>query len=424
MPTPFITEVSLKNYKSIAACKVGLESLMFLVGPNGAGKSNFLDSFKFVADSLSASLDHALRERGSIKEVRRKSGGHPTHFSIGIRFQIPDGPTGRYSFRVGAKPDAGFEVQTEECEAFYPAPRKPFSIREPYTIRKADSETQVAQIRHYFRVVQGRVVASSRSAPATLPDRLALVNFAGLSEFRPVFDALSRIEIYNLNPKEIATPQMADPTDRLRRDGANAASILRHIPRQDLDAINRYLGQIAPGIREVDTKPIGTYETMEFRQNVKGQKDPWRFLASSMSDGTLRAFGILLATLQTADTGPPLLGLEEPETAVHPAAAHVLLEVLRVAAVRRQILVTSHSPDLLDDPDLNETALLAVQSIDGITRIGSIDETSKDMLRRSLFTPGELLRQNQIGISPEPKADISDARPAVPEIEEMGNRAS
>jgi predicted ATPase len=160
---------------------------------------------------------------------------------------------------------------------------------------------------------------------------------------------------------------------------------------------------------------------MEFRQNVKGQKDPWRFLASSMSDGTLRAFGVLLATLQSADKGPLLLGLEEPETAVHPAAAHVLLEALRVAADRRQVLVTSHSPDLLDDPDLDESSLLTVQSFDGITRIGPIDETSRDMLRRSLFTPGELLRQNQIEMSPEAKANPPEAQLAFFEVEGVGS---
>lgn len=373
---------------------------MFLVGPNGAGKSCFLDSLKFVADSLTSSLDHALRERGSIKEVRRRSGGHPTHFSIRTDFVLPDHRSGHYSFRVGAVKHAGFEVQDEECQIL---------------------EEHGVFAKHSFRVGGGLVKHSSVAAPAVVKDRLALVNYAGTSEFRPVFDALSRIEIYNLNPKEIARPQTTDPTDQLQRDGANAATILRQVRGDDLDQMNRFLGQIVPGLREVETKQLGTYETMEFRQNVKGQKDPWRFLASSMSDGTLRAFGVLLATLQSADKGPLLLGLEEPETAVHPAAAHVLLEALRVAADRRQVLVTSHSPDLLDDPDLDESSLLTVQSVDGITRIGPIDETSRDMLRRSLFTPGELLRQNQIEMSPEAKANPPEAQLAFFEVEGVGS---
>ena len=101
--TPFLTRVVLKNYKSIAACGVDLRALTFLVGPNGSGKSNFLDAFRFTSDSLRSSLDNALRERGGIGEVRRRSGGHPTHFGIRLEFQLPSA-RGHYAFRIGARP--------------------------------------------------------------------------------------------------------------------------------------------------------------------------------------------------------------------------------------------------------------------------------------------------------------------------------
>ena len=99
----FINRVILKNYKSIAACDVQLHPLMFLVGPNGAGKSNFLDALRFVADALNSSLDHAIRDRGGINDVRRRSGGHPTHFGIRLHFTLPDGSTGHYAFRIGPR---------------------------------------------------------------------------------------------------------------------------------------------------------------------------------------------------------------------------------------------------------------------------------------------------------------------------------
>src|SRR6266851_1331286 len=111
----FLTKVVLRNYKSIAACDVQLCPLVFLVGPNGACKSNFLDALRFVADALRTTLDHALRDRGGINEVRRRSSGHPTHFGMRLEFLLPDGTLGHYAFRIGAKPRGGFEVQTEEC---------------------------------------------------------------------------------------------------------------------------------------------------------------------------------------------------------------------------------------------------------------------------------------------------------------------
>ena len=95
----------LKHYKSITACDVELGSLTFLLGPNGAGKSNFLDALRLVSDSLRGSLDHALRERGGISEVRQRSGGHPKHFGVRLEFCLPNGTRGHYAFEVGAKRD-------------------------------------------------------------------------------------------------------------------------------------------------------------------------------------------------------------------------------------------------------------------------------------------------------------------------------
>lgn len=112
---PFISRVILRNYKSIGYCDVKLRPLTYLVGHNGAGKSNFMDALHFVRDALFNSLDSALNERGGISEVRRRSGGHPTHFAIRIEFVLSSGEPGHYGFVIGAMPNGGYEVQKEEC---------------------------------------------------------------------------------------------------------------------------------------------------------------------------------------------------------------------------------------------------------------------------------------------------------------------
>jgi predicted ATPase len=175
--------------------------------------------------------------------------------------------------------------------------------------------------------------------------------------------------------------------------------------------INEYLSQIVPGVQSAQPKTIGALETIEFRQAVKGQQHPWHFIAASMSDGTLRALGILLAIHQQRPSGndaprPPLIGLEEPETALHPAATSLLLAALRQASRQTQIVVTSHSPDLLDNADTDSDSLLAVVNEDGLTRIGRLDTAGRDMLRQRLFTPGELLRQNQLAPDSSAVADV------------------
>jgi predicted ATPase len=387
-----ITRVVLKNYKSIAACSVRLQPLVFLVGQNGSGKSNFLDALRFVSEALHSSLDHALRERSGISEVRRRSGGHPNHFAVRLDFRLPSGQMGNYSFKIGAKESGGFEVQTEECK-----------------LVNADLLDE-----QFYLVEKGRVVKTSVSvAPAAFADRLYLVAASGLPQFRPVYDALSTIEVYNLNPKEISNLQKPDAGQVLRRDGGNASSILRKLPKTARQQINGYLARIVQGIADAETKALGSQETLEFRQAVKGQKHSWRFLASSMSDGTLRAFGILLALFQNAAReagGPLLIGLEEPEMALHPAATGVLLSALREASRQTQILVTSHSTDLLDDPDIPTESLLAVDNQEGVTRIGPLDEAGRSALHDRLFTAGELLHQNQLAPDPAALAEMETDR--------------
>lgn len=387
MPT-FIKRVALKNYKSIAACDVALQSLTFLVGPNGSGKSNFLDALRFVTDGLRTSLDHALRDRGGINDVRRRSGGHPTHFGIRLEFQLPTGEEGYYAFRIGAKQQGDYEVQQEKCWVHAPA---------------------VFEQSHHFEVQSGEIVEKSDAVfPPATSDRLYLVNAAGLPAFRPVFNALSSMGFYNLNPDRIRDLQQPDAGRLLTRDGSNLASVLAQMSAESAhhkERVEEYLGKIVSGIRGVEARNLGPKETIEFRQTVVGQGNPWRFLAANMSDGTLRALGILVALFQSANGAGdlvPLVGIEEPEVALHPAAAGVLVDSLRDASRLRQVLVTSHSPDLLDDERIETGNILAVAARDGSTEIAPVDEASRAALHQRLYTAGELLRMNQL--QPDPRA--------------------
>ena len=382
----FITRVVLKNYKSIAACDVRLGPLTFLVGRNGSGKSNFLDALRFVADALNSSLDHAVRDRGGINDVRRRSRGHPNHFSIRLEFALPGGSTGHYAFRIGTRREQShreYEVQMEEC--------------------KVQNE-QLLTPEEYFHVDNGKVTDRSvEIVPAAAADRLYLVNASGLPEFLPVYEAFSRMGFYNLNPDKIRDLQAPDPGDVLLRDGSNLTSVFTQLSPSVKKNIEEYLALVVPGVHRVDVKDFGPKETLEFRQAVTGDKYPWRFLANNMSDGTLRALGILVALFQgdrDAQKRVPLVGIEEPEIALHPAATGVLLDGLQDAADRTQVIITSHSPDLLDNKDLDVDSILAVEAHSGNTVIAPVDEAERSMVRKKLYTTGELLRRDQL--QPDP----------------------
>ena len=375
----FITKVTLRNYKSIASCEVQLGPLMFLVGPNGAGKSNFLDSLRFVADALNSSLDHAIRDRGGIDDVHCRSSGRPKYFSIRLDFTLSEGSTGHYAFRIGDFSRGRYKVQTEEC-----------------VLQSAQQPTQ----EDYFYVGNGTVTQTSvEVAPAAAKDRLYLVNASGLKEFRPVYEAFSQMGFYSLNLDKIKDLQAPDPGDLLIRDGSNLASVFKQLSPSAKERIKEYLAAIVPSVDKIEARKYGPKEGLLFTQKVAKVEVPQRFLANNMSDGTLRSLAILVALFQ-GDYNPKkralLVGIEEPEGALHPAAAGVLLDALRDAANETQIIITSHSPDLLDDKDLDPESILAVEAPDGITVIANVDEAGRSAVRDRLYTAGELLRLNQL----------------------------
>lgn len=387
----FLTRVRLRSYKSIASCSVSLGSLTFLVGRNGSGKSNFLDALRFVRDALRNSVDQAIRERGGIGEVRRRSGGHPNHFGIRLEFRLRPGGAGWYAFQIGAKPDAGFEVQSEECHVAVPG-------------RLGRSS---------FKVNRGSVEdwpADEGKHPAAYADRLYLNNASGYAGFRPVYEALSRMGFYNLNPEEMRRPQAPSGGELLNRDGSNIASVLATLNRQHPELkrrVEQYLEKVVPGIQGVDHKNVLPMETLEFRQHIKGSQHPWRFLAASMSDGTLRALGVLVSLFQSLNGGPgiPLIGIEEPESALHPAAAAILRDGFRDASERTQVLLTSHSPDLLDDQEIDSEQIIAVQAEAGRTLVAPLKDSQRTALRNHLYTAGELLRMDKLEPDPHQVPD-------------------
>ncbi|MBF2760779.1 MAG: AAA family ATPase [Ectothiorhodospiraceae bacterium AqS1] len=380
-----IRRIRLQNYKNIAACDIDLGRIAVLVGQNGSGKSNFLDGLRFVADSLGSSLDHAMRERGGIDAVRRKSSGHPTHFGIRIDFDLGE-ITGRYGFLIAALPEGGYEVRKEEC-----------------VVAGRDATSPG----HHYVVERGRYIQGNLKSlpPAIKSDRLYLVALSGFEEFRPVYDALSTMGFYHFNPDAIRRIEKADRGDILERDGRNLPSVLHNIEKNHPDfkrRIEQYLESITPGIISVKRHPLGSMETLEFRQRVQGEKHPWKFEAGNMSDGTLRVLGVLVALFQGAGKGDSMnrfIGIEEPEVALHPAAAGGLIDAIKDASEHTQILMTSHSPDLLEH--ISEESILVVTSSEGDgsvepCKIGPLHVSSLSAIKDHIYDAGELLSMNQL----------------------------
>lgn len=379
---PRIREVDVRNYKSIAQVKVGLEPFTVFVGRNGVGKSNLIDSLAFVQDCLSESLEQAFRTRGGIGAVRRRSGGHPTHMGISLTIDFADGVIAKYGFEIAAKPNEGFQVAHEKCEV-----RK---------FRFGSSECEDA---HVFEVAKGKFKqAIPGLRPQVQPDRLALFAASATEEFRPVFDFLTSMRVYSVVPSRLRELQEPDAGTFLKSDGSNAAAVLKRLAEGSngshrYETLCRLLSKIVSGLERVEYRAVGQKETIQFKQDV-GQKHPWGFNALNMSDGTLRALGLLLAVYQPGN--PSVIAVEEPEATVHPAVMELIVGVLKDAARERQILLTTHSPDMLDDKELDENSIRMVTLEQSKTLVCTLSEASRTAIRDNLYTAGELLRSNEL----------------------------
>lgn len=204
---------------------------------------------------------------------------------------------------------------------------------------------------------------------------------------------------YHFNPDAMKAYQPPSATDEiLLGDGSNLASVIGRLPARSLAQINDYLSLVTPDVKRVEREQAGPVEGLVFYQQTDASSPLVKFYANSMSNGTLLAVGILAAAEQTGSGGTPLrlIGIEEPETALHPVAAGAIMEALGIAAEHTQVIVTTHSPDLLDEISPPVDGLLVASARNGVSRITTTDAGSVEAIKRHLFTSGELLRMDQL----------------------------
>jgi len=373
---PHIKQVRIRNFKSIGQLSVSLEPFTVLVGPNGSGKSNFIDALAFVKDCLADSLESAFRKRGGIGAVRRRSAGHPTNIEISMIMDLGDNLSASYSFKISAKFEKKFTVAFEQCKVH-----------------------GLFEKEHEFKIEEGEFV---KEIPGIRPkvslDRLGLYAASATEEFRPVYDFLTSMRFYSIIPKELRELQESGQEDYLNREGSNAAAILRRLRKDDqlswrYERLCNLLSKVVKGIKRVEYHPVGQKETIQIKQDV-GTKDPWTFDALNMSDGTLRILGLLLAVYQPGFHS--VIAIEEPEATVHPAVTELIIEVLMDASNERQVLITTHSPDILDFKYLKDSQIKIVTIENYSTLIAPLSDSSREAIQKHLYTPGELLRSGEL----------------------------
>ena len=210
------------------------------------------------------------------------------------------------------------------------------------------------------------------------------------------------MSVYTIDPAKLRNMQDPDIGSTLRPDGRNATSVLSEIREQSPENLSRIveiLSSVSPGLKRVLPVRQGKQLSLRFVQEW-GEGKRLDFDAFSMSDGLLRALGLILAIYQP--NRPAVIVIEEPEVSIHPGALSTILDLLRHASKGMQVLVTTHSPDILDAKWLAEEMLRMVSMENGVTRVSRVSEFSAKAMRDHLMGAGELLRTNSLEPEPAP----------------------
>ena len=407
---PAITKIWAKNFRSIEYAELELGALTVLVGPNASGKSNLLDVLSFLADAAREGLESAITRRGGTDSIGRRSpNGRVLAPEIGFHVEV-EGLTLEYIVSLVIRGRVRHSIKREYASLHIGTGFKPVEVEliggrlsKPNLNQVAGDEgpTLTKVKRLIAEEIEGGDLNLISAKALLLTLSLASIGTRTKSPTEnPYFILqialdnarayLSRIAMYHIFPNSLRDPQRVTNSYPLDVDGENLASTLRDITKKKarfLRELKEALALAVPRVSDIRVRTVGSYYVVELKHE-KGDgtgKGLWFDLAQE-SDGTLRLLAMLTALFQ--DPTPPLIGLEEPELAIHPGAMAVLADTMKEASLRGQVLVATHSPDLINLLPIE--SIRAVTAEDGSTRVGKVAEHQLKSVKDNLFLPGEL----------------------------------
>jgi predicted ATPase len=382
----FLRRVRIRGYKSIGFCDVRLQPLTILVGRNAAGKSNFLDALAFLRDALDDGLADALKKRGGIRGIACRS--TPTDaVAIQIEASLKGTDNVEYVFE--------YDVAIQLSRPFPDErPAEKLSIRNVGTGHTFGYRTQ-----------DDKAIFFGKGDLSGAAYNLSKDLFLRIDVNEPdhtFFHALRKMAFYNFHPDAIRHLQTPNPGTALEKDGSNLASVVGSLKEFDPDSSQRihdYLATIAEEVSGFEAVQYGEYQTLRFEVRNSADNKAVEFDAASMSDGTLRALASLAAVFQSSRWfQPSVVGIEEPETALHPAAMRALVDALDDATQRTQVLLTTHSADLLSGRDVGPGQVLVVRNRGGLTYITPVDPASREIIQKELYSLADLQRMDKLDL--------------------------
>jgi predicted ATPase len=380
---PTFKRLHLTNFLSYRNAVLDLGQLTALVGPNSAGKSNAVAAIKLLQGIPFHGLPAAIAMRGGFDQLRHRGKSRPYNPALRLDFALGDAPESYYELQLSAISGKRYEVKSERAEVHTP-------VGEILTFQNNKGRLIFTETTKSGKVF---AVTSEDDRRFLVPPGQSAIATGGAYAAYVVGEVLQGMQPVEINPYLVGELQQPSSTREFEPDGSNTASVFESLTSGARDELIEYLSAIVPGIDRIEMRRLADKLTLAFTQ-VNG-KERREFLAKQMSDGTLRAFAILLALLQPRR--PALLVIEEPEIAIHLGALRSLVDILKAQSDQFQVLITTHSADIVDTLDVSE--LRVVWTEDGASRIGSVAGHTRALVTEGLVTPGELLRSDALDVA-------------------------
>ena len=379
-----IHEVAVKNFKSLKDVAVTLGQRNVLVGPNLSGKSNFIGVFRFLTSMVSAApgtygLPNAIQIMGGFSEVAWK-GSESGPISIGLTGK------GRPFDAFGSEAEWNYRITFVGDQWGSPRVQQELLAVEAggQTVILIETEGGVRKLKTRDARSLSEVGDSNRSAL-----EFEYQNWEG-NALREFFRSW---QVHNLLPPLMRIFNQSVAASFLTEPGNNLGSWLmtlqtKHGP--SFERIARVARDAFPGLERLFTVPTQQGQVFLASQE-KYLKTPVSVF--QMSDGELAFIALLSLIFTPTELGAPLYCIEEPENHLHPRLLTTLVEVLKQVQEefspeeRSQIVITTHSPYLIDKFSLDE--LIVLEKREGATVL--VRPSGKLHLR-------DLLEKEEIGL--------------------------
>lgn len=363
-----ISHIILKNWKNFRKVDVDLKERTFVVGPNASGKSNFLDAFRFLRDIAKpgGGLQKAISDRGGVSKLRCLAARQAPEIVIGISLSEYGSEEVLWKYEIGIKQEqTGRHLSYLSREKVWQ--RDELILDRP---EKEDRNDKERLSQTYLEQINAN------------------------KEFREIAKYLEKSLYLHIVPQLLKYPVAfagadlpGDPfgkgfLDRLAKTPENTRKAW-------LKRIDAALRIAVPQLKELH------YEEENGKPHLEALYEHWRPKAGKQkeeqfSDGTLRMIGLLWALQE----GEGLLLLEEPELSLNAAIISRLPAIIYKIQKqkKRQVIMTSHSADLLSDKGVSlHEVLVLTPDKEGTKADAAFNFTEIRAMLDGGMTPGEAI---------------------------------